>query len=505
MIMAGIVSRMPAASTNTKSASVPLLPEARWAEAEFGSIALHDARCRRRLVRSFAGMLAAPGESIPQCTGSTGAARAFYRLLDHDELTDTLIFDTHRAGVLRRAGAVAERVLLAIQDTTTLNFDRHKSLEGLGAIGANNTEKSVSGLLVHSTLLTAADSDQVYGLLGAKIYTRDPDKRKSQAPGTRNREPIAEKESIRWLESFALARDARQTLCASGGPEDPAVLVVSVGDREADIYELLLEARQHRAAGVGLLVRSQYNRGLTGGEKLLWEELSGSPLLGTVSLPRPRSQGQKPRTAVLEIRRLRVEIAVPAHKEKYLHMDTPVTVHVIELTEQGEKDGICWRLVTTLPVEDAAAAARLARWYAKRWQIEEYHRILKTGCRVESRQLRTLGRLRPMLALDMIVACCVMGLRAAARDTPEAPASTWLDDDEIKALTAWSRPQRPAPAADGKPLTIGEAVRLIGRLGGHLGRKSDGAPGPEVLWRGLAKLDAITEAWRRFYPDKTCG
>jgi len=341
--------------------------------------------------------------------------------------------------------------------------------------------------------------------LGAKIYTRDPDKRKSQAPGTRNRESIAGKESIRWLESFALARDARQTLRASGGPEDRVILVVSVGDREADIYELLLEAQNHRAAGVGLLVRSQYNRGLTDGEKLLWEQLSGSALLGTVSLPRPRRQGQKPRTAVLEIRRLTVEIAVPAHKQKYLHMDTAVSVNVIELKEQGPKDGICWRLVTTLPVEDAAAAARLARWYAQRWQIEEYHRILKTGCRVESRQLRTLERLRPMLALDMIVACCVMGLRAAARDTPQAPASAWLDDDAIKALTAWSRHERAAPVTEAEPLTIGEAVRLIGRLGGHLGRNGDGSPGPEVLWRGLAKLDAITEAWRRFYPDKTCG
>lgn len=168
-----------------------------WAEAEFGSIDLGDARSSRRLVTSFASMLASPGKSIPQCTGSIAAARGFYRLLDNDLLTDTLIFDTHRAGALRRAQASGVEVFLAIQDTTTFNFDIRKSLEGLGSIGSNNVKSSTSGLLVHSTLLTAADRNQVYGLLGARIYARDPDKRKTEAPGPRNRESIDTKESIR--------------------------------------------------------------------------------------------------------------------------------------------------------------------------------------------------------------------------------------------------------------------------------------------------------------------
>ncbi len=168
-----------------------------WAETEFGAINLGDARCSRRLVSSFACMLASPGKSIPLCTGSIAAARAFYRLLDHELLTDILIFDMHRAGALRRAQASGVEVLLAIQDTTSFNFDTRKALEGPGSIGANNVKSSTSGLLVHSTLLTAADRDQVYGLPGAKIYTRERDKRKAQAPGTRNREPIEAKESIR--------------------------------------------------------------------------------------------------------------------------------------------------------------------------------------------------------------------------------------------------------------------------------------------------------------------
>ena len=249
-----------------------------WAEAEFGSIALEDARCSRRLVKSFACMLASPGKSIPQCTGSIAEARGFYRVLDNELLTDTLIFDTHRVGVLRRAQASGVEVFLAIQDTTTFNFDTRKALDGLGSIGAHNVKSPTAGLLVHSTLFTAADRDQVYGLLGAKIYAREPGKREAQAAGTRNREPIETKESIRWLESFTLAREAQQALeklTAAHSPEAPRPLVVSVGDREADIYELLVEAQAHREEGMALLVRSQYNRSLVDEEEvLLWEQLS---------------------------------------------------------------------------------------------------------------------------------------------------------------------------------------------------------------------------------------
>ncbi len=506
-IIVGIIRRMLTSSTSPETPiSLNFSTGADWAEAEFGAIDLGDARCSRRLVASFACMLASPGQSIPQCTGSIAAARGFYRLLDNDLLTDTLIFDTHRVGVLRRAHDSGVEVLLAIQDTTTFNFDTRKSLKGLGSIGSNNVESSTSGLLVHSTLLTAADRPQVYGLLGAKIYARDPDKRKSQAPGTRNREPIDTKESIRWLESYTLAREAQQTLqglISARNPQAPRPLIVSVGDREADIYELLVEAQTYREEGMAVLLRSQYNRGLVDEtEKLLWERLSESPSQGTVELKLPRSQGQKPRTVVLSVRFVAAQIDVPAHKRKYLKMDTPVSVNVIELREQGVADGVCWRLVTTLPVEDLAQAVRMSRWYARRWQIEVFHRIVKSGCRVEARQLRTLARLRPALALDMVVACCLMGMVDAARDTPEQPASDWLDPDEVEALVAYHRDEVPAGTEE-PVLTIGRAVRLIGRLGGHLGRKRDGPPGAEVLWRGLAKLEAITEAWRRFRPINT--
>jgi hypothetical protein len=146
-----------------------------------------------------------------------------------------------------------------------------------------------------------------------------------------------------------------------------------------------------------------------------------------------------PAEAPLSVRFDSVTIAVPAHKAKYLKMDTPVKASVVELREEGSSGGkgICWRLLSTLSVDTLEAAVRLARWYAKRWQIEEFHRILKTGCRVEARQMRSLGRLKPMMAMDMMVACRIMGMSAASPQRPEDPASDWLDEDEISALEAY--------------------------------------------------------------------
>jgi hypothetical protein len=155
-------------------------------------------------------------------------------------------------------------------------------------------------------------------------------------------------------------------------------------------------------------------------------------------------------------------------------------------------------------VDTLETALQLARWYAKRCQIEEFHRILKTGCRVEARQMRSLEWLKPMMALDMMVACRIMGMSAAARQRPQDPASDWLDEDEISALAAYENAgdKRVEKVAS---MRLGAAVHSIGRLGGHLGRKSDGHPGAQVLWQGLTKLDTITEVWRRLRHHPTCG
>ena len=164
--------------------------------------------------------------------------------------------------------------------------------------------------------------------------------------------------------------------------------MISAGDREADIYELLVQAQEHSERGLGLLVRFQHDRKLEGEELRLWEKLSRTPSQGRVILLLPRSRGLRQREVEFTIRYREVELASPAHKRRYLQMTRPAKVTVIELKETRKRNGIHWRLLTTEPVASVEEAKKIAGWYAKRWQVEVLHRVLKTGCRVERRQMR---------------------------------------------------------------------------------------------------------------------
>jgi hypothetical protein len=482
-----------------------------WAENEFGATELGDPRRTRRFVRVMNDATRNPGKSIPEFSASWGDCKGLYRLVDCPKFTDEVVLEAHRKGTLKRATQSSAQVLLAIQDTTTLNFTSHVKLEGQGSIGRH---ERTTGLHLHNTLLVGGETGEIFGLLGVKLYARDGKRRAKQAPGTRNREPIEKKESYRWLESFDMASACHTELGSAArevGSHRPTV--VSVGDREADIYELLIEASKHRDEGLHLLVRSQHNRKLVSGKEgeqtteqaeqsRLWEHIGTMPERGRVEVEVPRKGNLKKRKVTLSIRYGPVELEVPAHKRKYQKMVEPAKVNAILLVEEGGgKNAICWKLLTTLPVESVAAAAEIAHWYALRWQVEVLHRVLKTGCRVEDRQLRTMDRLRPMIAIDLVVSCHLMSMASAARGRPETPASDWLDADELDALCAYQQVTESANAV----LTIGQAVRMIGKLGGHLGRKGDGPPGTEVIWRGLRKLETITDAWRLFTKPITCG
>jgi len=457
-----------------------------WVAREFGNVELGDPRRTRRLQSSLETVLSHPGKSIPETMSSWSDTKAFYRLLDQELVTAEVILGAHCEGSLGRALGSGERVLLALQDTTTLNFTSRTALKDKGPIG---NDKGL-GIHVHSTLLVGAGSENVFGLLGSKLYVREEKKRTA---GSRNREAIELKESVRWRESFQLAHHCLGRLRSQGAAD---LIMVNVGDREADIYDLLVEAQRHRDQGMHVLVRAQYARRLQkpreDGLEGLWDHIANLPAAGTMNVSVPKRNGLDAREAVLELRFARLELAVPRDRAKYDGAkETLNGITAIEAREVGNPDGIHWKLLTTLPVESAEDAQRCVGWYSKRWKIEVMHRVLKTGCKVEERQMQTASRLRPMIAIDLVTACYLMGLSGAARQTPEAPAKEWIDAPECAALSGFFKLRKPQDV----DLTVGEAVNLIAKLGGHLGRKGDGPPGAEVLWRGIFKLRIITEAW----------
>jgi hypothetical protein len=321
------------------------------------------------------------------------------------------------------------------------------------------------------------------GLLDVQVWARDP-----AAFGKKHQRyelPLEQKESAKWLRSFAAVTAVQRRL--------PATTLVSVGDREADLYELFVAAVSQPGAPK-LLVRAERDRLVADGQGHLWAQVESQPSAGLQALRVPRRPGQPRRVAELEVRFAPLTVRPPKRKPDL----GPVRVWGVQARETAAPAGvepIEWMLVTTLEVGSFEQATEKLAWYAQRWQIEVYHRTLKSGCRIEQRQLSSAGRLENCLAIDMVVAWRVVHLTKLGRDTPEVPCTVFFDDHEWKALWHFVHRTPQLPAA---PPSLRTAIRLVAGLGGFLGRKSDGEPGCQTLWLGLQRLDDIAMAWQVF-------
>lgn len=461
--------------------------QAQWAQEEFAPAPLPDQRLVKRLILMATDFAQHPTAPIPQACGSWGKTKAAYRFFDNDAVVPQAILEAHlQASVQRLQG---HPVVLCVQDTTTLNYSTHPRSRGLGPI-SNNRDKTV-GLLLHTTL-ALTPTGQPLGLLAAHSWARST-RTFGRSANARNRTPRAQKESQKWMDSLLA--------CQSLAVRCEHTILVNVADREGDLYDLFQQALTPSAGPcVHLLVRAQHNRQVAHPQKYLWDYLADQRPRAQLEVQVPRQATQPARLATLTIRFGRLTLRPPCLKEK----QAPLSLWAVEAREERPPRStgpICWRLLTTLPVETVAAAVEKVRWYAQRWVIEVLHKVLKSGCQIEQRQLETAVRLQRVLMLDLIVAWRVLALCRAGRATPDVPASQWLAEAEWRALWCYvhqrAKPPQQAP-------TVREAVRWIAQLGGFLGRARDGEPGPVVVWRGLQHLRAITAAWKRF-GHENCG
>jgi len=256
--------------------------------------------------------------------------------------------------------------------------------------------------------------------------------------------------------------------------------------------------------GAQLLIRAERsrNRQVVGEDEThasLWRTLTQQPLLGTREILIPPSEKRTARQATLEVRSAQVVLKPPKRSP---HL-APVAVWAVlaqELNAPAELEALEWMLLTTVAVQHKEHAFERLNWYARRWGIEVYHRILKSGCRVEARQLEQAHRLLNCLAIDLVVAWRIYHLTALGEQTPEVPCTIYFTDSEWKALCTFVSRTKTPPAL---PPSLNEAVRLLGKLGGHLGRNGDGHPGTEVLWRGMTRLADIGVAYDLYHRDST--
>lgn len=455
-----------------------------WAEQEFAT-ARCDRRVRRRVASVAEAFYAQPQANIAQACGSRAQTKAAYRLFSHRKLSLTGLLAAHGASTVERLRA--HRVVLAVQDTTTLNYSTQLATEGLGPIGYRPDRGQ--GLVVHDTVVFSA-AGVALGVLDAQVWARDDKEFGKKA--LRKQRSIEQKESRKWLLSFEAAASAQREL--------PDTVLVSVGDREADVYELF-ELASSRADHPKLLVRAEHDRLLTEGQGHLWARVEAQPIVAeqVVRVPARRARGsqpaQPPRTARLAIRFTAVELK-PPHRPGLSAL--PLwAVLAQEVDAPAGSQPLEWMLLSTLEVNDVDQAIEKLKWYAHRWQIEVYHRTLKSGCRIEQRQLSSAARLENCLAIDMVVAWRILYMARLGRQAPELPCTVVFEDYEWKALQQYFHPNDPLPT---EPPQLNPIVRLVGQLGGHLGRKRDGEPGPKSLWLGVSRLHDISDCWLKFSP-----
>jgi len=446
-----------------------------WAVMELRHAALGDIRRTQRLIQIVSDLANKPSQSVPQACGLWSATKAAYRLWDNAHVTADAIRQAHYRSTSERVNA--QRMILAIQDTTELNYSSHRATTGLGHLD----QQACRGLKVHS-VMAVSEAGVPLGILHQQVWARDLSQLGQSAD--RHKRPTAQKESQRWLDGLnALTRAVK---CP----------VVMVADREADIYDLFALPRPDN---VELLIRASHNRKLAEEEGYLLEAVAQAPEQGTWTVELNANPERPARVATLSARYRLVTIRAPYQKHL---QQAPVTLWAVQVQEENPPEpqaAVDWLLLTTMPVDSLEQAQHMVKWYTQRWLIERYHYVLKSGCGVEKLQLETAERLEKALATYSIVAWRLLWLTYGARKHPEQRCSEALQTDEWQALYCKIHKTRIPPQ---QPPSLGQVVGWLARLGGFLGRKGDGEPGVKVIWRGLMRLTDIVEMWQLLHdPD----
>ena len=387
-----------------------------WVQEEMGEVDLGNVRLNQRAKRMLSARWQRPEKSFYRSFQTPAEGKAAYRFVEkksqHIHLDSLLA--VHQQQTARRMSA--EKVVLLAQDTTTLSYNSLHQTEGLGPIG----DGPGRGLFLHSLLAFRLDGIPL-GTLWAELWARPPESDTAK----RNEQSIDQKESGRWVRALQQA--------AQRAPQMPRTRLVVCGDRESDFYELY-DQKQALPDNVDLLVRSQHDRCLPDGGRLS-ARLANAESTGIFQVKVPR-RGQRPeRTATLQLRWMQIEIKPPAVA---LKKSWPVlklyALSAREINAEDQVDPINWTLMTTWPITSVKIAQRLVKWYAIRWGIECWHKVLKVGCGVERRQLKTFQALERTLALDMIVAWRIMLMSRFGKEHPELPAKILYTPAELQVL-----------------------------------------------------------------------
>ena len=463
-----------------------LASASRWAQREFGFAQLGDRRRNRRLVSVATQLAANPGGTLPGAFPRWADLKAAYRFFNQSQVTAANILAPHLENTLQFCRQPGE--YLIIEDTTLLDYSDSAAAPELGTIGDGGGRgfelHTALALRVEQWTLEQRPEALLVGLLGQQCDCPRP-------------RPEGETEAQRWQR---VRKSQRWTAALkAAGPPPQGCQWIYVADRESDFYEPIQTCQQ---LSIDFIIRSRCNRRLADEAGHLWDQLAGQPLMGQSTVELRARPGQAARTAIVQIRAMRVDLDGPWRPGGW--QPELCGLWAVEVREVDAPEGVTeplhWTLLTSLPCESWAAVQRVVGRYTRRWWIEEYHKALKSGAGAEQSQLERGYRLESLIALLAVVAVRLLATKFLAHTRPESMEA--LQDFNPQALTLLeTKLGRPKGGWTNRSLMV-----AIARLGGFIGRKSDGLPGWQTIWRGWHRLMWMCEGFETLNGSSTrCG
>ncbi len=468
----------------------------KWLEREFRHVNLGDKRLIARLIKTTTLLEGKASGSINQSCKSWREAKGTYRLLSNKKFNPEEIYSSHYKETGERIKG--NKYVCSVQDTSNLDFDSHIKTKGLGSISKAYTKHKM-GLMVHTALMLTMEGLPL-GLSSQQCWARVLREETAQEKTRRKYiSSIKEKESYKWITAL---QDTMNIIPVG-------TQVVTIGDREADIFELLWRCQELSTL---FIVRNRQNR------KFICPKIGKTNLQTRINQIRekeemvlqiPKKQGQKSREAKIEIKYISglIPISSPSlygSKDTGHKISDKVAISVVrakEIDPPEETEAIDWTLLTNIPVVNFKDAIERINCYKLRWKVEEYFRVLKSGCKIENSRLSTKDRLEKLIALKSIIAFKILYLSKAAISHPEELCTKILSLEEWQALYIREHKALIIPK---DPPTIKQAIIWLGKLGGFMNRKSDKLPGTMTLWRGYENLKDSMDMLCLFIPQN-CG
>lgn len=476
-----------------------------WAHDELASVDLRDKRLEKRMISLLETLSQASTASIPAACSDRAEMVAAYRFFDNSKVDFESVLAPHIEASYERLGQ--QSVGLLIQDTTELDLTRpEQQMDGSGPLHNGNR----NGALLHLVHAFTTDGTPL-GTVCAEAWTREP--RDPDTPRTKRsssakrvecaRRPLKDKESVRWLETAQHCVEI-QSHC-------PMTQLVMLADRESDISAVLAECCEQNAfdwiirggSDRVLLKDSPNTESIRVREKLAEQDeqyrmdlsIRARKSWGSkIIKQRPGKADRDPRDITVTVHCSQVKLNDPRRGH-----DNGITVNAVlvqEVSPPAKVPPVEWVLLTSLPIESQEQVKTIVSYYEQRWTIELFFKVLKSGCRIESRRFGHIDRFLPALGLYLIIAWRTFYVCRVSRTHAEAPCEILFSPAEWQSVWTILKKQRPPK----KTPKLMEMTRLLAQLGGYVNRKNSGPPGPQSIWLALQRMHDFTTAWLAFGP-----